>query len=311
MRPRSAGCEPPGSTCASATDPNTFPRTPTPSCTRPRSRSGTSSWPRPANVGILVLHRAGVLRAIVATRGTIAVAGSHGKTTTSSMLALILREAGLEPELRHRWRAERGRRPTPRTATVEWLVVEADESDGTFLQLAPEAAIVTNVEPDHLDHYGGFAELVARVRAFRRRGPGSGRVRRRRRRRRVDRREPARGSARTATIPTPTTGSSTTAADRKDAASRSRHDGDRLGELVVPLGVKAATNAAGAAAMALELGVEFDAVAACAARLRWRRAPVPVPRRTRRRDVRRRLRAPARPRSPPRSRRRARRLADA
>ena len=62
----------------------------------------------------------------------------------------------------------------------EWLVVEADESDGTFLQLAPEAAIVTNVEPDHLDHYGGFDALVAAFERFVDGVPRPGRVLRRR-----------------------------------------------------------------------------------------------------------------------------------
>lgn len=109
--------------------------------------------------GIPVLRRAEALRAIVATRRTVAVAGSHGKTTTASMLALVLRAAGWQPsfiiggdlnEVGTNAALDDG----------EWLVVEADESDGTFLELAPEAAIVTNVEPDHLDHYGDFVTLV-------------------------------------------------------------------------------------------------------------------------------------------------------
>src|SRR4029453_11220486 len=101
---------------------------------------------------------ADALRAIVATRTTVAVAGSHGKTTTSSMLALILRASGWHPsfiiggdlnEVGTNAAYDEG----------EWLVVEADESDGTFLELAPDAAIITNVEPDHLDHYGAFPDL--------------------------------------------------------------------------------------------------------------------------------------------------------
>jgi len=112
-----------------------------------------------ADRDIPVLRRAEALRAIVLTRRTVAVAGSHGKTTTASMLALVLRAAGWQPsfiiggdlnEVGTNAALDSG----------EWLVVEADESDGTFLELAPEAAIVTNVEPDHLDHYGGFPELV-------------------------------------------------------------------------------------------------------------------------------------------------------
>ena len=109
--------------------------------------------------GIPVLRRAQTLAAICATRRTVAVAGTHGKTTTSSMLALVLREGGLCPsvivggELNEigagaLW--DRG----------QWLVVEADESDGTFLELPAEVAVVTSVEPDHLEHYGGFDALV-------------------------------------------------------------------------------------------------------------------------------------------------------
>ncbi len=107
---------------------------------------------------IPVWTRAEMLAALCTTRRTIAVAGTHGKTTTASMLALILVEAGIQPsflvggELNEigggaLW------------GEGEWLVVEADESDGTFLALRPEVAVVTNVEPDHLDHYGSFAAL--------------------------------------------------------------------------------------------------------------------------------------------------------
>ena len=108
--------------------------------------------------GIPVLRRAEMLAAIAATRRTAAVAGTHGKTTVSSMLALVLVEAGLRPSFiiggdinevgsGAAW------------ADGEWLVVEADESDGTFLELAPEVAVVTNVEPDHLDFYGDLAHI--------------------------------------------------------------------------------------------------------------------------------------------------------
>ena len=99
----------------------------------------------------------------------VAVAGTHGKTTTSSMLALILVEAGLRPVVHHRRRGQRDRHRRGRGTTGEWLVVEADESDGTFLELRAEVAIVTNVEPDHLDHYGGFDAAARRLRPLRRR----------------------------------------------------------------------------------------------------------------------------------------------
>lgn len=109
--------------------------------------------------GIPVLRRSDALRALVATRRAIAVAGSHGKTTTSSMLAVILRAAGWRPSF-----LIGGDLNEVGTNAAyddgEWLVVEADESDGTFLTLDAEAGIVTNIEPDHLDYYGGFEALV-------------------------------------------------------------------------------------------------------------------------------------------------------
>jgi len=110
-------------------------------------------------LGIPVWSRARVLAAIAATRRTIAVAGTHGKTTTSSMLALLLAGAGLHPSFII------GGEVNDIGTGAAWddgdlLVVEADESDGTFLDLPAHAAIVTTVEPDHLNHYGGFDALV-------------------------------------------------------------------------------------------------------------------------------------------------------
>jgi len=105
--------------------------------------------------GIPVLARAETLAAIAARKRCIAVAGTHGKTTTASMLSLVLVEAGLHPSF-----LIGGEVNEIDTNAVwdsgEWIVVEADESDGTFLHLVPDIAVVTNVEADHLDHYGSF-----------------------------------------------------------------------------------------------------------------------------------------------------------
>ena len=105
--------------------------------------------------GLPVLARAEALAAIAGRKRCIAVAGTHGKTTTASMLALILVEAGLRPSF-----LIGGEVNEIGTNAVwdagEWIVVEADESDGTFLHLTPDVAVVTNVEADHLDHYGSF-----------------------------------------------------------------------------------------------------------------------------------------------------------
>jgi UDP-N-acetylmuramate--alanine ligase len=120
--------------------------------------------------GIAVLARSETLAAIASLRRCIAVAGTHGKTTTASMLALILVEAGMRPSF-----LIGGDVNEIGTNAVwdegEWLVVEADESDGTFLDLSPEVAVVTNVEVDHLDHYGSFESLQS---AFERFASGAG-----------------------------------------------------------------------------------------------------------------------------------------
>jgi UDP-N-acetylmuramate--alanine ligase len=108
--------------------------------------------------GARVVPRSGMLAAICATRRCLAVAGTKGKTTTASMLSLILIEAGLRPSfLIGADVNEVG------TNAVwddgEWLVVEADESFGTFQEMRPDWVVLTNVESDHLDHYGTFARL--------------------------------------------------------------------------------------------------------------------------------------------------------
>ncbi len=108
--------------------------------------------------GIPVLRRADLLAAITATWRTIAVAGTHGKTTTSAMLTITLRRAGFDPA----YIVGGDLRDLGRGAAVgagDILVVEADESDGTFVELATAGVIVTNVEPDHLDFYGTFENL--------------------------------------------------------------------------------------------------------------------------------------------------------
>jgi UDP-N-acetylmuramate--alanine ligase len=115
--------------------------------------------------GVLVVPRSGALAAICATRRCLAVAGTHGKTTTASMLSLILVEAGMRPsfvigadvnEVGTNAVWDQG----------EWMVVEADESYGTFQAIHPDLALLTNVEPDHLDYYGTFEELRNAFGAF-------------------------------------------------------------------------------------------------------------------------------------------------
>ena len=108
--------------------------------------------------GIPVVPRSAVLGAMAATRRCLAVAGTHGKTTTASMLALVLVEAGLHPSfVIGADVSEVGTNAV--WDTGELLVVEADESYGSFSALVPEIAVLTNVEPDHLDFYGTVEAL--------------------------------------------------------------------------------------------------------------------------------------------------------
>jgi len=103
--------------------------------------------------GLRVLHRSQALASLMAERVGVTVAGTHGKTTTSSMIAVMLREAGREPTF-----AIGAALPQLGTnaelGAGEAFVAEADESDGSFLNYAPSVAVITNVEADHLDHYG-------------------------------------------------------------------------------------------------------------------------------------------------------------
>ena len=109
--------------------------------------------------GVPALHRSGMLAAICAQAKSIGVAGAHGKTSTASMLMLILAGAGWRPSF-----VIGGDVTDMGTGAQwtggEWFVVEADESDGTHLALPLHATILTNVEADFLDFYGSLAELI-------------------------------------------------------------------------------------------------------------------------------------------------------
>jgi UDP-N-acetylmuramate--alanine ligase len=122
--------------------------------------------------GLRVWRRAELLAAICSRRRVVAVAGTHGKTTTSAILTVLLEAAGRHPSYvvgsdilgvgpGGHW-DDRG----------EWLVAEADESDGTFLTLGAEAAVVTSVEPDHLDFYGSEASMRGAFERFVADAPG-------------------------------------------------------------------------------------------------------------------------------------------
>jgi UDP-N-acetylmuramate--alanine ligase len=119
--------------------------------------------------GIPVIGRAEMLAELMRVKYGVAIAGSHGKTTTTSLIATVLRAAGLDPTVVVGGKmAALG--SNARLGAGDLLVAEADESDGSFLRLTPTVAVVTNIDPEHLDHYGthekikdAFVEFASRV----------------------------------------------------------------------------------------------------------------------------------------------------
>jgi UDP-N-acetylmuramate--alanine ligase len=123
--------------------------------------------------GLRVLHRAAALASVMLDHQGIAVAGTHGKTTTTSMITTVLLHSGAQPSyVIGGILAETGLGAAQGAGTA--FVVEADESDGSFLMLAPEAAVVTSVEADHLDNYGTLAAVEAAFAAFAAKIPAGG-----------------------------------------------------------------------------------------------------------------------------------------
>ncbi|WP_374409199.1 UDP-N-acetylmuramate--L-alanine ligase [Pelagerythrobacter sp.] len=104
---------------------------------------------------IPVVRRAEMLAELMRLRNTVAVAGTHGKTTTTSMVAALLDAGGVDPTVINGGIIEQYG-SNARLGDSDWMVVEADESDGSFLRLDGTIAVVTNIDPEHLDHYGDF-----------------------------------------------------------------------------------------------------------------------------------------------------------
>ena len=125
-----------------------------------------SSAVRPDNVEVIaarkrlipVVRRAEMLGELMRLKWSIAVGGTHGKTTTTSLIGQLLDKAGMDPTviiggIINAWGSN------ARLGSGDWMVAEADESDGTFLKLPATIAVVTNIDPEHLDHYGRFEAL--------------------------------------------------------------------------------------------------------------------------------------------------------
>src|SRR5271154_6007728 len=115
--------------------------------------------------GMRVLHRAAALASVMAGRRVIAVAGTHGKTTTTSMLTTVLRECGADPGYVIGGILTETGLGAGGGAGMDFIA-EADESDGSFLLLSPDVAVITNVEADHLDNYASLADIEAAFTTF-------------------------------------------------------------------------------------------------------------------------------------------------
>jgi len=116
-----------------------------------------------------IVHRAEMLGELMRLRWSVAVAGTHGKTTTTSLIATLLDAAGIDPTVINGGIIT-GWGSNARLGKGQWMVVEADESDGSFSKLNPTVAVVTNIDPEHLDHHGNydalkkaFANFVAKI----------------------------------------------------------------------------------------------------------------------------------------------------
>jgi len=118
-------------------------------------KRGNPEVERAYELRIPVVRRAEMLAELMRLKSTVAVAGTHGKTTTTSMIAAVLDAGGVDPTVINGGIIN-SYGSNARLGASEWMVVEADESDGSFLRLDGTIAVVTNIDPEHLDHYGSF-----------------------------------------------------------------------------------------------------------------------------------------------------------
>ena len=112
-----------------------------------------------------IVHRAEMLGELMRLRWSVAIAGTHGKTTTTSLVATLLDAGNIDPTVINGGIIT-GWGSNARLGDSDWMVVEADESDGSFSRLNPTVAVVTNIDPEHLDHHGNFDNLKLAFRNF-------------------------------------------------------------------------------------------------------------------------------------------------
>ena len=146
-------------------------------CGRESRRRPRSWWSRPRSGAAIpelaaarerllpIVRRAEMLAELMRFRQAIAIGGTHGKTTTTSMVATLLDAGELDPTVVNGGIIN-AYGTNARMGEGDWMVVEADESDGTFLKLPADVAVVTNIDPEHLDHYGTFEKVREAFCAF-------------------------------------------------------------------------------------------------------------------------------------------------
>ncbi|WP_439532941.1 UDP-N-acetylmuramate--L-alanine ligase [Polymorphobacter sp.] len=220
-----------------------------------------------------IVRRAEMLAELMRLKSCVAVAGTHGKTTTTSLVAALLDAGGLDPTV-----INGGIINTygsnARLGAGEWMVVEADESDGSFLRLGGTFGIVTNIDPEHLDHWGDFDQVREGFRQFVNQVPfyGAGILC-------IDHPEvqallPKVSDRRIITYgfsaPADVRGENVTpvpGGNRFDVVVRGRDTDRRIADLMLPMpGRHNVLNALSAVAVAVELGIEDDAIRAGFAR---------------------------------------------
>ena len=121
-------------------------------------KPGNSELDQARKVGLPVVRRAEMLAELMRLKSNVAVAGTHGKTTTTTMVSTLLHAGGFDPTVVNGG-VINAFESNARTGQGEWMVVEADESDGTFNRLPATIAIVTNIDPEHMEHWGSFDNL--------------------------------------------------------------------------------------------------------------------------------------------------------
>tara|TARA_B110000459_G_scaffold31820_1_gene32753 strand:- start:256 stop:1647 length:1392 start_codon:yes stop_codon:yes gene_type:complete len=121
-------------------------------------KPGNSELDQARKVGLPVVRRAEMLAELMRLKSNVAVAGTHGKTTTTTMVSTLLHAGGFDPTVVNGG-VINAFESNARTGQGEWMVVEADESDGTFNRLPATIAVVTNIDPEHMEHWGSFDNL--------------------------------------------------------------------------------------------------------------------------------------------------------